>query len=158
MTRDYTDKLDTLLKNPIDKNLVYRDDDGKILNEYYHSMREVDYEQQRDVIFDPGDIRGVQLNENGTLLAVWTDTNSIYIHKRGSLDRPGYLLETSPHHLEEPSEWILSMVISAKEGHLGSEVVSYFIYTSLSHYTYLYYLLAYWCRLVLGTQWHKLFQ
>ncbi|KAI8380358.1 hypothetical protein BD560DRAFT_323993 [Blakeslea trispora] len=73
--------------------------------------------------YDATDIRGVQLNSEGTLLAVWTESNSVYIYKRGSGDRLAYERKRSvsenPHHLEKPLEWILRMVVTPKEGHLG---------------------------------------
>ncbi|KAI7896858.1 uncharacterized protein EV154DRAFT_410731 [Mucor mucedo] len=87
-----------------------------------------------ETAYDASDIRGVQVNENGTLLAVWTKSKSIYIYKRGSADRvtkswtgvgkmfdatASYINIESPHHLEKPLEWILRMVITPKEGHIG---------------------------------------
>ncbi|KAI9273218.1 hypothetical protein EDC94DRAFT_510948 [Helicostylum pulchrum] len=81
-----------------------------------------------ETAYDATDIRGVQLNANGTLLAVWIKSKSVYIYKRGSADRPpkswnptaAYLNAASPHHLEKPLEWILRMVITPKEGQIGT--------------------------------------
>ncbi|KAI8645042.1 hypothetical protein BD408DRAFT_450488 [Parasitella parasitica] len=85
-----------------------------------------------DTAFDATDIRGVQLNANGTLLAVWTKANSVYLYKRGSGDQlqkswadvgsvfDSKPLNGSPHHLEKPLEWILRMVITPVEGQIGT--------------------------------------
>ncbi|KAI8360877.1 hypothetical protein EDC96DRAFT_445078 [Choanephora cucurbitarum] len=81
------------------------------------------YSTETGSAYDATNIRGVQLNEEGTLLAVWTESNSVYIYKRGSGDGLAYerkqSISESPHHLEKPLEWILRMVVTPKEGHLG---------------------------------------
>lgn len=123
-TMDFTDNLEHIGNDAVKRQRLYKNADGTILNEFYHDMRST--VESNEAAYDPTDIRGVQLNANGSLLAVWTESNSIYIYKRGSLDRTpsNYLLKESPHHLEVQSLWILCMVISPKEGLLGSITVS----------------------------------
>lgn len=142
-TLDFTDRLDVLTNDIYEKRHLYKTEDGiGILQEFYHSMQALDSVEPNETAYDPTDIRGVQLNTNGTLLAVWTESNSIYIYKRGEADRvprkstytsgvgkifdtsSSYLSSGSPHHLEKPLEWILSMVITPKEGQIGSITVS----------------------------------
>ncbi|CAO3636428.1 unnamed protein product [Mucor hiemalis] len=119
-TMDFTDNLEHIGNDAVKRQRLYKNADGTILNEFYHDMRST--VESNEAAYDPTDIRGIQLNANGSLLAVWTESNSIYIYKRGSLDRTpsNYLLKESPHHLEVQSLWILCMVISPKEGLLGS--------------------------------------
>lgn len=119
-TLDFTDNLENMASDVYKRQKLYKNADGSVLNEYYHDM--LSTVESNEAAYDPTDIRGVQLNANGTLLAVWTESNSIYIYKRGALDRTpsNYLLKESPHHLEVQSLWILCMVISPKEGLLGS--------------------------------------
>ncbi|KAI8976057.1 hypothetical protein BDB01DRAFT_728059 [Pilobolus umbonatus] len=73
-----------------------------------------------ETTYDITDIKGIEVNKNGTLLAIWTESNSVYVYKRGSGDRvhndnnvPG---SGSPHHLDRQLDWILRMVITPKEG------------------------------------------
>lgn len=82
--------------------------------EFYHTMQVPDSVET--------DIRGVQVNADGTLLAVWTESNSIYIFKRGN--------GSNIYHSEEAIEWTLSQEITAKEGYIGTTVVS----EGFSHY------------------------
>ncbi|KAI8047437.1 uncharacterized protein B0P05DRAFT_481633, partial [Gilbertella persicaria] len=93
-------------------------------NAYAHLLSRLYSPYSSDTGYDATDIRGVQLNAEGTLLAVWTESNAVYIYKRGSGDKLAYKkkpsFSESPHHLEKPLAWILRMVISPKEGHLGS--------------------------------------
>lgn len=126
-TLDFTDNLENMASDVYKRQKLYKNADGSVLNEYYHDM--LSTVESNEAAYDPTDIRGVQLNANGTLLAVWTESNSIYIYKRGALDRTpsNYLLKESPHHLEVQSLWILCMVISPKEGLLGSITVSVYI-------------------------------
>lgn len=124
-TLDFTDNLGALKSNRNDRKYLYKTKDGEILNEFYHTMQVPDSVEPSESAYDSTDIRGVQLNANGTLLAVWTESNSIYIYKRGSGDhihQQSWLNDKkpeSPHHLEKPLDWILRMVITPKEGHIG---------------------------------------
>lgn len=79
MTWDYIDKIDLL--KPLDKYL-YRNPEGVVLPEFYYGNNE------KNDGFDAynGDISGLQINEEGNLLAVWTKNNYIYIYKRGRAD------------------------------------------------------------------------
>ncbi|GAN04455.1 hypothetical protein MAM1_0064c03915 [Mucor ambiguus] len=132
-TLDFTDNLSALMHNEYERKYLYKTSDGEYLHEFYHAMQVPDSVEPSDTAFDATDIRGVQLNGNGTLLAVWTKANSIYIYKRGSGDQIQKTLRDvgssifeskpltgSPHHLEKPLEWILRMVISPTEGQIGS--------------------------------------
>ncbi|KAI8081208.1 hypothetical protein BDF21DRAFT_27843 [Thamnidium elegans] len=127
-TLDFTDHLDALLNDVNERKHLYKREDGSILPEFFHSMQSVDSVEPSETAYDATDIRGVQLNANGTLLAVWIKSKSVYIYKRGSADRPpnwknptaSYLNAASPHHLEKPLEWILRMVITPKEGQIGT--------------------------------------
>lgn len=135
-TLDYTDNLSALMNNEYERKYLYKTSDGSYLHEFYHAMQVPDSVEPSDTAFDATDIRGVQLNANGTFLAVWTKANSVYIYKRGSGDQiqkgwsdVGGIFESkpltgSPHHLEKPLEWILRMVISPTEGQIGSIAVS----------------------------------
>lgn len=140
-TLDFTDRLDALMNDAGERDHLYKTEDGKILQEFYHSMQAIDTVEPNETAYDASDIRGIQLNENGTLLAVWTKSKSIYIYKRGIADRltkswtdvgkivgatSSYLSVESPHHLEKPLEWILRMVITPKEGHIGIVTVIIF--------------------------------
>ncbi|OBZ82555.1 hypothetical protein A0J61_09396 [Choanephora cucurbitarum] len=126
-TLDFTDNIQSLMENPYDRRHLYKDEEGHVIHEFYHTMQIPDsiepYSTETGSAYDATDIRGVQLNEEGTLLAVWTESNSVYIYKRGSGDRLAYerkqSISESPHHLEKPLEWILRMVVTPKEGHLG---------------------------------------
>lgn len=135
-TLDFTDNLSALMNNGNERKYLYKTSDGNYLHEYYHAMQVPDSVEPSDTVFDATDIRGVQLNFNGTLLAVWTKANYIYIYKRGSGDQIqkswsdiGSVFESkpltgSPHHLEKPLEWILRMVITPNEGQIGTIAVS----------------------------------
>ncbi|KAI7899728.1 uncharacterized protein BX663DRAFT_520223 [Cokeromyces recurvatus] len=118
-TLDYTDKLNALLKDPYERRYLYRNEDKSLLNEFYHTMQVPDsvvgYSNDYDTTMS--DIRGVQLNNEGTLLAIWTDSNSIYIYKRGLSDRAKI---ASPHYLERPLRWNLRMMMMPKESYIGS--------------------------------------
>ncbi|RCI05852.1 hypothetical protein CU098_012793 [Rhizopus stolonifer] len=123
-TLDFTDNIQALYDSMYVH--LYRDEQGQIMHEFYHTMQVPDSIEpySSDTGYDATDIRGVQLNAEGTLLAVWTESNAVYIYKRGSGDKLAYKkkpsFSESPHHLEKPLAWILRMVISPKEGHLGS--------------------------------------
>ncbi|CEP20122.1 hypothetical protein [Parasitella parasitica] len=131
-TLDYTDNISALMNNENEKRYLYKTSDGEYLHEFYHAMQIPDSVEPSDTAFDATDIRGVQLNANGTLLAVWTKANSVYIYKRGSGDQLRKSLTDkerifdsktsngSPHHLEKPLEWILRMVITPIEGQIGT--------------------------------------
>jgi hypothetical protein len=126
-TLDFTDNV-----NALDKRHLYRHDNQQVIPEFYHTMQVPDSVEPSSIsgsdstaAYDSKDIRGVQLNCNATLLAVWTESNSIYIYKRGSSDDEGlkHKLPQSPHYLEKPLEWILRMVITPNEGYIGSITV-----------------------------------
>lgn len=166
-TLDFTDHLDALLNDVNERKHLYKREDGSILPEFFHSMQSVDSVEPSETAYDATDIRGVQLNANGTLLAVWIKSKSVYIYKRGSADRPpkswnptaAYLNAASPHHLEKPLEWILRMVITPKEGQIGTVTVS-IILTPFFVYIKLYFspvCKAYWRSHVLGGKQFELY-
>lgn len=74
ITLDYTEKIDILKKIQIEYERLYSNDKKTILPEYYYwqPYKTVDAE-----------IMGVQLNDDGDILALWTEFNHIYIYKRG---------------------------------------------------------------------------
>ncbi|KAI8081784.1 uncharacterized protein BX664DRAFT_388710 [Halteromyces radiatus] len=83
-TLDYTDKVDILQKQQNSKRRLYRNsEDGAVIPEYYYWP--MDGNEEIYDVYD-GDIYGLEINEAGTLLAVWTEHNFIYIYKRGSGD------------------------------------------------------------------------
>jgi hypothetical protein len=150
-TLDFTDNI-----NAVDLRYVYKHDSQQVIPEFYHAMQVPDSVEPSSIsgsdsaaAYDSKDIRGVQLNGNATLLAVWTESNSIYIYKRGSSDEEGpkHKVPPSPHYLEKPLEWILRMVITPKEGYIGSLTVkvNYIKYELLLTCD-----IACWCDYVLG--------
>lgn len=132
-TLDFTDNV-----NGLDQRHLYRHDNHQVIPEFYHAMQVPDSiepsmssgDSTASTAYDATDIRGVQLNGNATLLAVWTESNSIYIYKRGASDDEELKqkVPSSPHYLEEPLEWILRMVITPKESSIGSYAVSSFCF------------------------------
>ncbi|KAI7885119.1 hypothetical protein K492DRAFT_191207 [Lichtheimia hyalospora FSU 10163] len=99
-------------------------------------------------------IMGMSINQEGNLLAVWSDYNTIYIYKRGSANNTPIIPRRSPsfldridqwlaiadmdtkeesvgtkqthqgHQVAPPPEWKLRMAITRVEGHLGLNPVS----------------------------------
>ncbi|CAO3599202.1 unnamed protein product [Absidia cylindrospora] len=80
-TLDYTDKIDILEQQ---QDRLYRDDQGMVLPEYYYWPLDEQHQEIYDIYDD--DIRGMNLNSQGNVLAVWTENNYIYIYKRGQGD------------------------------------------------------------------------
>ncbi|CAO3595031.1 unnamed protein product [Absidia cylindrospora] len=84
MTVDYMDNVDILIEqNNKQKDWLYRNSEGVVIPEYYYWPLD-EYKEVYDV-YD-GDILGLKVNSDGTLLAVWTENNFIYIYKRGTGD------------------------------------------------------------------------
>ncbi|KAI9491903.1 hypothetical protein BDB00DRAFT_766356 [Zychaea mexicana] len=54
-----------------------------------------------DLLSDYDDIAGMHVNEASTILAIWTDSNTVYIYRRNA----------SPHNRVVPLGWSLRMVI-----------------------------------------------
>jgi hypothetical protein len=137
LTMDYTDNVERLMKDKSESQYLYKDEDGKIIPEYFFWMQ--DDIVSSEASYDPSDISGIQLNDDGTSLAVWTESNTLYIYKRGAGDRKqfqwpdiegltnsSYKVPESQHHLTHKLEWILRMVVTPKEGRIGSTVsISY---------------------------------
>ncbi|KAI8065414.1 hypothetical protein BC940DRAFT_82113 [Gongronella butleri] len=77
-TLDYTDRLDVLEPMAREQPHLYRDQERKLIPEYYyldtHNIQKV---------YD-GDIYGLAVSDQGDQLAVWTEHNFIYIYKRGA--------------------------------------------------------------------------
>ncbi|KAI8341868.1 hypothetical protein BC941DRAFT_414707 [Chlamydoabsidia padenii] len=83
-TLDYMDNISIILEqNNKQKDGLYRNDEGVIIPEYYYWPR--DEHQEIYDVYD-GDIFGLEVNDDGNLLAVWTEHNFIYIYKRGTGD------------------------------------------------------------------------
>lgn len=74
ITLDYTENIEMLKTIPSENERLYTNDKKSILAEYYYwqPYKSVDAE-----------IMGVQLNEEGDMLALWTELNHVYIYKRG---------------------------------------------------------------------------
>ncbi|ORZ18159.1 hypothetical protein BCR42DRAFT_413271 [Absidia repens] len=94
-TLDYTDKVDILQQqqDSEQKDRLYRDDQGTILPEYYYWPLDEQHQEIYDIYDD--DIRGMNLNSQGNVLAVWTENNYIYIYKRGQGDDHEQVDDTS---------------------------------------------------------------
>jgi hypothetical protein len=74
ITLDYTDRVDVLAKIKAERERLYSNDGRKtIIPEYY-------YWQGYETV--DAEIMGVQLNERGDTLALWTEFNYVYIYKR----------------------------------------------------------------------------
>ncbi|KAI8979739.1 hypothetical protein BDF20DRAFT_871364 [Mycotypha africana] len=141
-TLDFTDNVEYIKTDPQESRYLYKDitihqhqqelpdNEFNILNEFYHTMQVADTTNMHD---DNTDIKGLQLNDEGTILAVWTETNSVYIYKRGEGEESTIRrdpmnkrqisknrIENNLHHRDVPLEWNLRMVILPTEGHLGS--------------------------------------
>jgi hypothetical protein len=72
ITLDYTDRIDILMQIPSERKYLYSTNKD-ILNEYY-------YWQGYETV--DAEIMGMQLNENGDKLALWTEYNYVYIYTR----------------------------------------------------------------------------
>ncbi|ORX62982.1 hypothetical protein DM01DRAFT_1331081 [Hesseltinella vesiculosa] len=80
MTLDYTDRLDLLQQNEAQRPHLYRNHEGTLIPEFYYLDK---YNIQK--VYD-GDIYGLSVNNQGDLLAVWTELNFVYVYKRGAAD------------------------------------------------------------------------
>ncbi|KAI9472257.1 MAG: hypothetical protein EXX96DRAFT_489572, partial [Benjaminiella poitrasii] len=75
ITLDFTDRIDVLSRIDSEKERLYTNDGKKtIIPEYY-------YWQGYETV--DAEIMGIQLNEKGDNLALWTEFNYIYIYGRG---------------------------------------------------------------------------
>ncbi|KAG1056709.1 hypothetical protein G6F43_001422 [Rhizopus delemar] len=80
-------------------------------------------------IYDDTDILGIKVNEDATLLAVWTEMNIVYIYKRGASDGiHGHTSDKLPHYLEDPMPWKLRMAINPIDGKLGTVPVGSIVF------------------------------
>ncbi|KAG2206812.1 hypothetical protein INT47_007568 [Mucor saturninus] len=76
ITLDYTENMDMLKRIPSESERLYSNDNKQtVLAEYYY------WQPYKSV---DADIMGVQLNEDGSILALWTEFNHVYIYKRGT--------------------------------------------------------------------------
>lgn len=74
ITLDYTDRVDILAKIKTERERLYSNDGRKtIIPEYY-------YWQGYETV--DAEIKGVQLNKEGDVLALWTEFNDVYIYTR----------------------------------------------------------------------------
>lgn len=110
LTYDYTERVDLLQHNEDERPYLYREN-GKILPEYYllqdDELEPIDY-------YGTNDIAGLQINDRGNLLAVWSESDAIQIFTR--LDPGG------PHNRVSPLGWRLSMVVTPAEDELDESV------------------------------------
>lgn len=142
-------------------------------------VHQEEYYWLKDEVHD-SNIVGLEVNDQGNLLAVWTESNIIYIYKRGAantkhvprrvpslLNRvdqwldvaiPDTLDDEEERHVRErrkrglPLDWRLRMAITAKEGELGS-VVCHFVHTQTQKYdlpTHIAYLCSQLVRFTFG--------
>lgn len=122
LTLDYTNNTERLVANKGHHKYLYKDKEGAFLPEIYFWM-------QDDVYHD--EVMGMQLNQQGTVLAVWTSANTVYIYQRGRVDRTVH----DPHQVDRKLEWILKKKISPLEGRIGIYVVSFwFCFALYTHY------------------------
>ncbi|KAI8080096.1 uncharacterized protein B0P05DRAFT_469436, partial [Gilbertella persicaria] len=130
ITLDFTDRVDILSKIPAEKERLYSNDGRKtILDEYY-------YWQGYEAV--DAEIMGVQLNQEGDTLAIWTEHNYVYIYGRNKSDEiekrqgPSFIEKWIDYLLSEMSEeervlrsqyfpapWQLEMVISPTKDEYG---------------------------------------
>lgn len=108
LTVDYTDRVDVLKYDNEESKYLYRNKDKSILPEYYFwsvgDRLETASEYEIPL--------GAEVDESGTLLAIWTDANVIHIFKR----------EPEPHHRIVKHSWYLSMVVAPTQGELDAAV------------------------------------
>ncbi|KAI8885144.1 hypothetical protein K501DRAFT_246522 [Backusella circina FSU 941] len=111
LTLDYTNNTERHLSNKGHHKYLYKDGKG-FLPEMYFWM-------QDDIYDDP--VLGMQLSEEGMVLAVWTESNAVYLYRRGGggMDRS---MGNVPHGLDRKLEWILKMRISPVEGQIGRDM------------------------------------
>lgn len=74
ITLDYTENIEMLKKIPSEIERLYSNDKKTTLGEYYY------WQPYKSV---DADIMGVQLNEEGSMLALWTEFNHVYLYRRG---------------------------------------------------------------------------
>ncbi|KAG1177188.1 hypothetical protein G6F70_002833 [Rhizopus microsporus] len=92
---------------------LYKHINGTVMSEAYNDAED-------DTMVDDSDIVGLKLNEDATLLAVWTETQSVYIFKRGVSDSEDASMgKISPHNLRRSLRWKPRMVIHPMDGKLG---------------------------------------
>jgi hypothetical protein len=94
ITLDYTDRIDILMGIPSERKQLYSNDGKDILNEYY-------YRQGYETV--DAEIMGVQLNEKGDRLALWTEYNYVYIYGRSSFPASS---DTQSSWLAKVDVWI----------------------------------------------------
>ena len=111
LTWDFTNRANLLQYNTDEAQYLYRvdprDPSSPILPEYYFwgdDKLELFSEYALDDI-----IAGMQVNEAGTILAIWTETNLVYIYRRNH----------NPHNRLNRLDWSLRMVINDLENSVG---------------------------------------
>lgn len=133
ITLDFTDRIDILMRIRKEKERLYSNNGRKsFLNEYY-------YWQGYETV--DAEIRGLQLNDNDDMLALWTEFNYVYIYTRkkqevkpestlGKIDRwvDYWLSEMSEEEKELretyfPAPWQLEMAISPIKDEYGNSKV-----------------------------------
>lgn len=106
---------------------LYKHINGTVMSEAYNDAED-------DTMVDDSDIVGLKLNEDATLLAVWTETQSVYIFKRGVSDSEDASMgKISPHNLRRSLRWKPRMVIHPVDSKLGVSysILGYFWLTLL---------------------------
>lgn len=94
ITLDYTDRIDILMRIPSERKYLYSNNGKDILQEYY-------YWQGYETV--DAEIMGLQLNENGDRLALWTEYNHVYIYRRTPLPSSS---DTPPSWWTRLDNWI----------------------------------------------------
>lgn len=59
---------------PIERDRLYKLENGTFIPEYYYRQG---YDMEKDI-----EIAGIELNQDATMMAIWTKEKSIYIYKR----------------------------------------------------------------------------
>ncbi|KAG1467795.1 hypothetical protein G6F56_004211 [Rhizopus delemar] len=97
----------------------YKQENDEVLPELYHFQ--ADGVSEGGASYDDTNILGLELNEDATLLAVWTELNTIYIYKRGISDEVHQdINKDSPHYLKNSMPWNFRMAIDPIDGKLGT--------------------------------------
>ncbi|CEG78828.1 hypothetical protein RMATCC62417_13372 [Rhizopus microsporus] len=71
---DYTDRIDIIQNMPIERDRLYKLENGTFIPEYYYRQG---YDMEKDI-----EIAGIKLNQDATMMAIWTKEKNIYIYKR----------------------------------------------------------------------------
>ncbi|KAI9028312.1 hypothetical protein CLU79DRAFT_738723 [Phycomyces nitens] len=129
LTLDFTDRADVIQHDEDERLFLYKDDQGNIIPEYFWWFAGELWPS--DDVPDTT-IVGAELNTNGTILALWTKSNTIHIYRRErdigatfeASQNGGYGKMKEPHEQTTPSRWNHTMVITPTQAGYGSKGVS----------------------------------